>query len=145
VASPALGSAPQLAMKIAFGIALPSIVVAGVINGSLACNYLDSRVWEYIDMVHQTTWKGTAIWCSICAGLWSVGWVLAAAIPDFDLFLGLTGALFGSTFSCELSHSMWWWSSRVTDVAQLLYRRTCGHISTWASVSRTSAIRRSRC
>ncbi|KAG9190772.1 hypothetical protein G6011_08860 [Alternaria panax] len=43
VASPALGSASPLVSKICFGIALPTIIVAGVVNGSVATKYIYFR------------------------------------------------------------------------------------------------------
>jgi hypothetical protein len=103
VSSPALGSASETGRKIAFGFALPTIVVAGVVNGSVACKYIYVRMWKGTDMVHKTNWKSLSSWCSICAVLWLVSWVLAEAIPNFNLLLGLIAALFGSWFSCESS------------------------------------------
>ena len=44
VASPALGSASPIIAKIAFGLALLTIIIAGVVNGSVACKYLDVRM-----------------------------------------------------------------------------------------------------
>jgi hypothetical protein len=40
-------------------------------------------------------------WYGICAGAWFISWCLAEVIPNFNLFLGLIGSLFGSWFSCE--------------------------------------------
>ncbi|KAI4685149.1 hypothetical protein J4E81_008962 [Alternaria sp. BMP 2799] len=50
VASPALGSASPLVSKICFGIALPTIIVAGVVNGSVATKYIYFRVWKGTNM-----------------------------------------------------------------------------------------------
>lgn len=102
VTSPALGSASPLVSKIAFGIALPTIIVAGVVNGSVACKYIYLRIWAGTDVVHQNSWKSLGSWWTICALAWLLSWVLAEAIPNFNLFLGLIAALFGSWFSCEL-------------------------------------------
>jgi hypothetical protein len=103
VASPALGSASPQITKVAFGIALLTILVAGVVNGAVACKYIYLRMWKGTNVVHQNTLKSIGSWVAICAAAWIVSWVLAEAIPNFDLFLGLIGALFGSWFSCEFA------------------------------------------
>ncbi|CAN9295853.1 unnamed protein product [Alternaria sp. RS040] len=65
VALPALGSASPLVSKACFGIPLPTIIVAGVVNGSVATKYIYFRVW-----------KGT----SVAAGpVWEVGVLFAQA------------------------------------------------------------------
>jgi hypothetical protein len=103
VVSPALGSASPLVTKIAFGIALPTIIVAGVVNGSVACKYIYLRMWAGTDVAHEKSFKSIGSWVSICALAWFTSWMLAELIPNFNLFLGLIGALFGSLFSCEYS------------------------------------------
>ncbi|CAI9634212.1 unnamed protein product [Alternaria burnsii] len=46
VALPALGSASPLVSKVCFGIPLPTIIVAGVVDGSVATKYIYFRVWK---------------------------------------------------------------------------------------------------
>jgi hypothetical protein len=89
VASPALGSASPTVRKIAFGIALPTIVVAGVVNGSVACKYIYMRIWKGTDVIHQNGFKSIGSWVAICATLWTASFVIAEAIPNFNLLLGL--------------------------------------------------------
>jgi len=89
VASPALGSASPIVAKVAFGIALPTIVVAGVVNGSVACKYVYIRIWKGTNVVHQKSFKSIGSWVGICAMLWFVSFVIAEAIPNFNLLLGL--------------------------------------------------------
>jgi hypothetical protein len=101
VASPALGSASPLVSKICFGIALPTIIVAGVVNGSVATKYIYRRVWTGTNVIHTNSWKALGSWCAICTGVWLASWILAEAVPNFNLLLGLIGALFGSWFSCK--------------------------------------------
>lgn len=101
VTSPALGSASPIVTKIAFGFAIPTIIIAGVVNGSVACKYIYIRMWKGTNVVHQTSFKSLGSWMGICAALWIVAWLLAEAIPNFNLFLGLIAALFGSWFSCR--------------------------------------------
>lgn len=101
VTSPALGSASPVVTKVAFGFAIPTIIIAGVVNGSVACKYIYIRMWKGTNVVHQKSFKSSGSWVGICAAFWFVAWVLAEAIPNFNLLLGLIAALFGSWFSCE--------------------------------------------
>jgi hypothetical protein len=89
VASPALGSASPIVRKIAFGIALPTIVVAGVINGSVACKYIYIRVWAGTDVIHHKSFKSIGSWVGICAVAWFVSWIIAESIPNFNSLLAL--------------------------------------------------------
>lgn len=101
VTSPALGSANMLFTKIAFGFAIPTILIAGVVNGNVACKYIYIRVWKNTNVVHQTNLKSLGSWVAICAGLWVLAWILAESIPSFNALLGLIAALFGVWFSCK--------------------------------------------
>jgi hypothetical protein len=101
VTSPALGSASPVVTKVAFGFAIPTIIIAGVVNGSVACKYIYIRMWKGTNVVHQKSFKSLGSWIGICATLWVVAWLLAEAIPNFNLLLGLIAALFGSWFSCK--------------------------------------------
>jgi hypothetical protein len=74
VASPALGSASPLVTKIAFGTALPTIIVAGVVNGSVACKFVYVKLWAGKNVVHQKTAKSMGSWYGICAGAWFISW-----------------------------------------------------------------------
>ncbi|KAH6639706.1 transmembrane amino acid transporter protein-domain-containing protein [Boeremia exigua] len=112
VTSPALGSASPVVTKIAFGFAIPTIIISGVVNGSVACKYLYIRMWKGTDVVHQKSFKSIGSWVAICAALWIVAWLLAEAIPNFNLLLGLIAALFGSWFSYALPMVMWFYQYR---------------------------------
>ncbi|EOA85753.1 hypothetical protein ACJQWK_03472 [Exserohilum turcicum] len=113
VSSPALGSASPLVSKICFGIAIPTIIVAGVVNGSVATKYVYLRVWKGTNVVHTNSWKSLGSWWAICSGAWLASWILAEAIPNFNLLLGLIGALFGSWFSYALPPLLWLWHNKV--------------------------------
>ncbi|PVH91010.1 hypothetical protein DM02DRAFT_546652 [Periconia macrospinosa] len=102
VASPALGSAPPLVAKIAYGIALPTIVVAGVINGSVACKYVYFRMWAGTDVIYKKSLKSVGSWTVVCAVAWVLAWAVAEAIPNFNLLLGLIASMFGSWYSYTL-------------------------------------------
>ena len=109
VASPALDSASPMIRKIAYGIAMPSIVIAGVVNGHVAVKYLYVRLFRNSeeDIMHQKTFKAYGLWLLICTILWFVAWIIAEAIPVFHDLLGITGALFASWFTYGCMGFMW--------------------------------------
>lgn len=53
VASPALGLSSPLLQKIAYGIAIPTIVIAGVINGHVAAKYIHVRLFRGTDRMSK--------------------------------------------------------------------------------------------
>ena len=106
VTSPAIGSASPVVTKVAFGFAIPTIIIAGVVNGSVACKYIYIRMWKGTNIVHQKSYKSLGSWTGICAALWVAAWLLAEAIPNFNLLLGLIAALFGAWFSCKSIHDL---------------------------------------
>ena len=95
VQSPALGSTGPLVRKIAYGVAIPTIVIAGVINGHVAAKFIMVRAFRHSDRMHSKCATDWCIWIGIVAGLWSVAWVIAEAIPNFNNLLGFISALFG--------------------------------------------------
>ena len=107
VASPALGSASPLLRKIAYGIAIPTIIIAGVINGHVAAKYIYIRLFRGTDQMGKRTWGSFARWAMIVTILWVIAWVIAEAIPVFNDLLGLISALFASWFTYGLSGVFW--------------------------------------
>ncbi|MCJ1475232.1 hypothetical protein MMC13_003893 [Lambiella insularis] len=106
VASPALGSTSPLLRKIAYGVAIPTIVIAGVINGHVACKYVYVRCFRGTGLMAQTLFS-YGMWALIALGLWTVAWVIAEAIPVFNDLLGLISAVFASWFTYGLSGVFW--------------------------------------
>ena len=107
VASPALGSTSILLRKIGYGIAIPTIVVAGVINGHVAAKCIYVRLYRGTDKMGQRTWRSFGLWAGIVAILWVAAWIIAEAIPIFNDLLGLISALFASWFTYGLSGVFW--------------------------------------
>ncbi|CAG8924732.1 unnamed protein product [Penicillium salamii] len=107
VASPALGSAGPLISRIAYGIALPTIVIAGVINGHVAAKSLYIRIFAGTDRMHKRDWIATGSWVGIALALWVIAWVIAEAIPVFNNLLSLITALFGSWFTFGFTGMFW--------------------------------------
>lgn len=107
VKSPALGSAGHIMSKVAYGIAIPTIVVAGVINGHVACKYVYVRMFRNTDHMHRRTFFSVGVWIAIALALWVIAWVIAEAIPVFNDLLSLITALFASWFTYGLSGLFW--------------------------------------
>ncbi|KAF2661538.1 amino acid transporter [Lophiostoma macrostomum CBS 122681] len=107
VASPALGSASRVVMKVAYGIALPTILLAGVIYGHVASKYIYVRLFRGTPHMSRRTWFSFGIWAAITLALWLVAFVIAESIPDFNDLLGLISALFAAWFSYGLSGVFW--------------------------------------
>ncbi|CAI7586175.1 unnamed protein product [Penicillium bialowiezense] len=107
VASPALGSTGPLISRIAYGIALPTIVIAGVINGHVAAKSLYIRIFAGTDRMHKRDWIATGSWIGIAFVLWVIAWVIAEAIPVFNNLLSLITALFGSWFTFGFTGMFW--------------------------------------
>ena len=101
VAAPALGSTNLMLQKVAYGIALPTIVIAGVIFGHVAAKYIYLRVFQGTDRMHKTDFVATGSWVLIGLILWVIAWIIAESVPVFDTLLSLISSLFGSWFSCE--------------------------------------------
>lgn len=106
VASPAINSAPQKWRLAAWVIAMPTIVVAGVINMHVATKQVYVRYWRGTSVVGQRTLKSYTSWIGMLAGGWALAWILAEAIPDFHNFLAFLSALFNGWFMCEFHISL---------------------------------------
>ena len=107
VASPALGSTSPLLRKIAYGIAIPTIVISGVIYGNVASKYIYVRLFRGTDRMSKNSWSSFGLWAIIVLALWVSAWIIAEAIPVFNDLLSLISALFASWFTYGLSGVFW--------------------------------------
>ncbi|KAJ6104693.1 hypothetical protein N7523_011013 [Penicillium sp. IBT 18751x] len=109
VASPALSSAGPVMKKVAYGLAIPTVIVAGVVFGHVASKYIYVRIFrgERSHHMHQRTLLATGTWVAISLGIWVIAWVIAESIPVFNDLLSLISSLFGSWFSYGLPAIMW--------------------------------------
>ncbi|OSS46442.1 hypothetical protein B5807_08707 [Epicoccum nigrum] len=107
VASPALGSASRVVVKVAYGIALLTILLAGVIYGHVAAKYIYVRIFRGTRHMGSRTWLAVGSWAGITLSLWVVAWIIAESIPNSDSLLGLISALFASWFTYGSSGIFW--------------------------------------
>ena len=89
VASPALGSTGPLLSKIAYGIAIPTIVVSGVVLGHVAIKNVYVRIFRGTNIMHQRSLRGTGAWIALTLTFWTISWIIAEAIPVFSDLLSL--------------------------------------------------------
>jgi len=110
VESPALSSASPLIGKIAYGIALPTIIVAGVIAALVAAKQIYRHVWaKQPKVMKEKSFRARLSWYAILAALYLVAWIIAEAIPVFQQLLGVIGALFGTWFALGFCAMFWLW------------------------------------
>ena len=108
VTSPALGSAaPDVVKKVGWGIAIPTIIIAGIVNAHVASKYVYVRLFR--GTPHLTERKllsrGTIVWILLTITGWVLAWIIAESIPVFNDLLSLITALFASWFTYGLSVS----------------------------------------
>ncbi|PVI06893.1 hypothetical protein DM02DRAFT_707499 [Periconia macrospinosa] len=107
VASPALGSTSHTVMKVAYGVALPTILLAGVIYGHVASKYVYVRLFRGTRHMSTRTPLAVGTWALITFTFWLVAWIIAQSIPSFSTLLGLISALFASWFTYGMSGALW--------------------------------------
>ncbi|KAG4274713.1 hypothetical protein FPRO04_09077 [Fusarium proliferatum] len=110
VPSPALSAAGSATMrKVIWGIAIPTIVIAGVIYGHAASAYIFQRIFRNTKHMVRRTKLSTMVWFGVTFGIWALSMVIAESIPVFNNLLGLICALFASWFSYGLPGIFWLW------------------------------------
>ncbi|KAJ5157772.1 uncharacterized protein N7482_008872 [Penicillium canariense] len=107
VKSPAISSLSPLMSKIAWGIAIPTTILSGVVLGHVACKYIYVRIFRGSNQMHSRSLLSIGSWVAICLGVWLLSWVVAESIPVFNDLLSLISALFGSWFSFGLPAVFW--------------------------------------
>lgn len=114
VSSPALSSTSPVVMKVAYGIALPTvslsppylqnenlltatqILLAGVIYGHVASKYVYVRIFRGTKHMQQRTLLSIGTWAAITLTFWLIAWIIAESIPNFNDLLALISSLFAS-------------------------------------------------
>ncbi|KAI9376101.1 transmembrane amino acid transporter protein-domain-containing protein [Aspergillus egyptiacus] len=112
VTSPALGSAGPLIAKIAYGIAIPTIIIGGVVNGHVAAKYVYVRLFRKTDRIHKADFVAIGSWVAIGFVLWVLAWIIASAIPVFNNLLSLIASVFASWFTFGFPAIFWLFRNR---------------------------------
>ncbi|PYI30380.1 hypothetical protein BP00DRAFT_398642 [Aspergillus indologenus CBS 114.80] len=111
VASPALGSAGPVLKRVAYGIALPGLLVSGALYVHVAAKYLFVRVLRGSPQRRRHLQANTPVhwgtWLACVVGMAAIAWVLASAIPVFTYVLALVGALGFAPLAISLPGICW--------------------------------------
>lgn len=104
----ALLSAGGIYTRIAFGVAMPVIIISGSINTTVMGRFIMNEFFktkESIRLIKTPTAK--IIWVLLIATITLVAFILAEAIPIFNALLGLIGSLLISGFSFYFPSLFW--------------------------------------
>ncbi|KAJ2970377.1 hypothetical protein NQ176_g8215 [Zarea fungicola] len=115
VPSPALSAAGSEVMRKAiWGVAIPTIVIAGVIYGHVAGKYIFGRIFKNSKHLVRRTFVSVVGWTVLTFAMWAIALVIAESIPVFNSLLGVLSALFVSWFSYGLPGIFWLWMRKGT-------------------------------
>ncbi|KAI7333070.1 hypothetical protein KC315_g4363 [Hortaea werneckii] len=107
VASPALGSAGPLIKKIAYGIALPGLLVTAILIGHMPAKYVFVRLLRGTKHLNSNSITHWVTWLCCTSGSVIIAYIIASAIPDFGSLISLVGALLGTLMSYQPMGCMW--------------------------------------
>ncbi|WFC97883.1 hypothetical protein MYAM1_000604 [Malassezia yamatoensis] len=97
--SPSLGSLSSVMIKVSYGLALPTIMIAGCASGQVNAKVLMHNAFSGS---RRRFLKNPVIlwtvWILINVATWAIAFVLAEVIPFFSAFLSLEASLFWSFF-----------------------------------------------
>lgn len=100
--------------QVAYGLASPMIVIAGVIYAHVAAKFLFFRLVpnRYSFHFQRHTYFSWVIWSTLCAAIWCLGWLISQTVPFFNELLSLTASLYASQFTYGLSGVFWLYDHR---------------------------------
>ncbi|KAF5636731.1 neutral amino acid permease [Fusarium tjaetaba] len=108
--SPALGSAPRIAAKVAYGLVLPCVFATAMAFGHTGIKYMYVVAMRSIKATHQVTdrsFKSWGIWVACVTLYWIIVFVISNAIPIFDSILSISSATTIAWFTFGLSAIFW--------------------------------------
>ncbi|ETS74719.1 hypothetical protein PFICI_13203 [Pestalotiopsis fici W106-1] len=133
VATPAPGSAGPLVKKVAYGIALPGLLVSGIITAHLPSKYIFVRALRGSKHLTANSFIHWSVWLGCTFAISLVAYIIASAIPVFSGLVSLVGALLGTLMSFQPMGAMWlydnwgaksrsikWWAMVVWSVFVIL-------------------------
>lgn len=98
VVSPALGSAPGVPSKVAYGILIPTMLGSGLVFGHTGIKFMYNFVMDTLikskAKLTDNTFLTWGVWLGCGTFFWVVAFILANAIPAFNSILGISSALF---------------------------------------------------
>jgi hypothetical protein len=107
VLSPALLSASETVSKVAFGISIGTIVIAGVVICHVGAKCIYVRLFRGTHKMSERSFRSYGTWVLITFVMWVIAWLIALAIPVFNDLLNMIAAAFCSWFSFGLEGLFW--------------------------------------
>lgn len=111
VVSPALGSAPGIPAKVAYGILFGTMLGSGLVFGHTAIKYMYNVVMDRVLRSRHTLMDNSltswGVWIGLGTIFWVVSFVLANAIPAFNSILAISSALFVTWFTFGMAAAQW--------------------------------------
>lgn len=107
VASPALGSAGPLMKRVCYGLALPGLLVSGILYTHIPAKYLFVRLLANSEHLSKNTVKHWVYWVGCVFACTAVAYLLGSAVPGFGDLVGLIGALLGTILCLSLPSYQW--------------------------------------
>ncbi|KAJ5103275.1 hypothetical protein N7532_003804 [Penicillium argentinense] len=107
VLSPALLSASEVVSKVAFGISIGTIVIAGVVICHVGAKCIYVRLFRGTHKMNERSFRSYGTWVLITFIMWVIAWLIANAIPVFNDLLNMIAAAFCSWFSFGLEGLFW--------------------------------------
>ncbi|KAF5023524.1 hypothetical protein F66182_4391 [Fusarium sp. NRRL 66182] len=108
--SPALGSAPTIPAKVAYGIVLPCVFATAMAFGHTGIKYMYVVAMRGLDATSQVTdqsVKSWSVWVVCVTIYWIVVFIISNAIPIFDSILSISSATTIAWFTFGLSAMFW--------------------------------------
>ncbi|KAJ6130275.1 hypothetical protein N7512_003055 [Penicillium capsulatum] len=112
IASPSLGSAGTTVKRVAYGIALPGLIISGCLYVHVAAKYLFVRILRNSRHLQANTIVHWGTWLSCTVGMAMISFILACAIPIFNYVLALVGSLCFAPLAISLPGWLWLYSHR---------------------------------
>ena len=111
VTSPALGSAPLIPAKAAYGILLVTLFNTGLFYSHAGIKYLYVVIMrdglKTPGEMTRNSVKSWGIWVGLATGFWTVVFLLANAIPSFSSIIGVASALLVGWLSFGIPGICW--------------------------------------
>jgi hypothetical protein len=107
IATPSLGSAGPLVKKVAYGIALPSLIVSAGIFNHTASKITFVRLMRNTSHFQANTWQHWGTWLGLNIGFGFLSFIIAEAIPVFNYILALAGSVCFAPMSLIFPALLW--------------------------------------
>ncbi|KAJ5455837.1 uncharacterized protein N7458_004101 [Penicillium daleae] len=107
VSSPALGSAGPVVKKVAYGIALPGLLVTAILLTHIPSKYVFVRILRGSNHLTSNSAIHWITWLSSTFGVTLTAYIIASSIPIFGGLVSLVGALLGTLLSFQPMGCMW--------------------------------------